>query len=255
MKKIKTLFRIELTALMLVAIACSKRDVPDNQGKYGVDGITPLPEAVDLGLSVKWASFNLGASKEHECGDYYAWGETEAYDNSLGLRSWTNYFWCSGSAKRLTKYCTKATYWSVEGKEPDDITTLLPSDDVAHIKLGGKWRMPTAEEINELLALREDSNYNWQQWATIVDEKGYVIHGLRITYKPTGATLYLPAAGDRQEDYNTGLYGGHYWSSSLNADYPDLAWYINFNSVDALKNSYDRCFRFSVRPVLDTDKR
>lgn len=63
----KQLFYISLAALMLLSISCNKDD------KYGVDGMTPLPEAVDLGLpsGLKWSSFNLGASKEYKCGDYY----------------------------------------------------------------------------------------------------------------------------------------------------------------------------------------
>ena len=72
-----------MAALMVLAVSCKKDDKPGkgaDSGKYGIDGVTPMPEAVDLGLSVKWASFNLGASKPEEYGDYYAWGETEVKD-------------------------------------------------------------------------------------------------------------------------------------------------------------------------------
>ena len=77
----KSLF-ICLAALMVLAVSCKKdnsNDVPKQ--KYGVDGVTPLPEAVDLGTvvngkTVLWASFNLGASKEYEYGDYYAWASS-----------------------------------------------------------------------------------------------------------------------------------------------------------------------------------
>lgn len=99
-----------------------------------------MPEAVDLGLSVKWASFNIGASKEYEYGDYYAWGETTTKDNY----DWASYKWCTGYNK-LTKYCPKdqADKWDATAKPngPDGEIKLLPSDDVAHVKLGGKWRI------------------------------------------------------------------------------------------------------------------
>ena len=114
---------------MVLAVSC-KKDDKTNKGKYGVDGVTPMPEAVDLGLSVKWASFNLGASKEYEYGDYYAWGETATKDNY----DWASYKWCTGAENKLTKYCpkNKADKWDAVAKPdgPDGEVKLFPSDDV-----------------------------------------------------------------------------------------------------------------------------
>ena len=148
MKKI--LFILTGVALLLLTVSC-KKDHKINKGNYGGDGVTPKPEAVDLGLSVKWASFNLGASKPEEYGDHYAWGEITSKDNY----SWTTYKWCTGAEDKLTKYCPKdkAGDWDATAKPdgPDGEVKLLPSDDVAHVKLGGKWRMPTDAEWKELL--------------------------------------------------------------------------------------------------------
>ena len=171
----KRLLYLSLAALMVLAgTSCKKEnsnDVPKQ--KYGVDGVTPLPEAVDLGLSVKWASFNLGASKPEEYGDYYAWGETEVKDE----------------------------YTEENYSYHDNPKVLPPEKDVAQVKLGGKWRMPTTDEIEELRNLwifdrdKEEPEFIWDLWVKVTDNKGNEIYGSRIIRKSTGATLFLPAAG------------------------------------------------------------
>ena len=98
-------------------------------------------EYVDLGLSVKWATCNMGASSPEEYGDHYAWGETE----TESTYDWNTYKWCKGSKNTLTKYCTDSDYGTVDNK-----TVLDPEDDVAQVKWGGNWRMPTDAEIEEL---------------------------------------------------------------------------------------------------------
>ena len=117
-------------------------------------------EYVDLGLSVKWATFNVGATKLEEYGDYCAWGETEPYyevgyaqespqahwkDGYSAGYGWSNYKWCNGSYSTLTKYNTSTSYGTIDNK-----TVLDPEDDVAHVKWGGSWRMPTFGELSEL---------------------------------------------------------------------------------------------------------
>lgn len=102
-------------------------------------------EYVDLGLSVKWATCNIGADKPEEYGDYYAWGELESKE----VYDWFSYKWCNGSSDTLTKY----NPFKGEGIV-DSITTLDPEDDVAHVLWGGSWRMPTASEYRELSAGR-----------------------------------------------------------------------------------------------------
>ena len=187
--------------------------------------------AVDLGLSVKWATCNIGASSPEEYGDYYAWGETETKENY----DWSTYKWCNGSSNTLTKYNTDSSYGTVDNK-----TILEPEDDVAHVKLGGSWRMPTDAEWTEL---RE--NCTWT-WTTQNGVNGYIVTA------SNGNSIFLPAAGDR---YDTSLCDagsdGYYWSSSLYTDNPFIAWYVYFYSDDVFRNYYYRYYGFSVRPVSE----
>ena len=103
----------------------------------------PVTGAVDLGLSVKWASFNVGATAPEEYGDYFAWGETESKTDY----SWSSYKWCNGDYNKLTKYCLgdQSYYWNGEGT-PDGKTVLDPEDDPAITNWGGTWRTPTDAE-------------------------------------------------------------------------------------------------------------
>ncbi len=86
-------------------------------------------EPVDLGLSVLWASWNVGAECPEDYGNYYAWGEIE----EKCIYDWSTYKWCNGSDKSMTKYCTNSSYGTVDGK-----TILEPEDDVAHVLWGGR---------------------------------------------------------------------------------------------------------------------
>ncbi|MBR1487676.1 MAG: Ig-like domain-containing protein [Bacteroidales bacterium] len=201
----------------------------------GESGDVPVPEAVDLGLSVKWASFNLGASKPEEYGDYYAWGETEPkskYD-------WETYKWANGAKDKLTKYCMVTSQWAGSGS-PDNKFLLDPEDDVAHVKLGGRWRMPTSAEWQELRI-----KCTWT-WTTSNGISGREVTG------PNGNSIFLPAAGDwyGTSRYNAGSYG-NYWSSSLYTSSSGYAWGVYFYSSDVYGSSSYRYFGQSVRPVSE----
>ena len=191
--------------------------------------VPPTPEAIDLGLSVKWASFNIGASDPGEYGDYFAWGETETKSNY----NYSTYKWCNGSDKTLTKYNTKASNGTVDNK-----TELDPEDDVAHVKLGDKWRMPTKSELDELI-----TRCNWT-WTTQSGSLGYKVTG------PNGKSIFLPAAGIRG---GTSLsYAGDdgaCWSSSLDVDYPSLAHDLAFPLGNVHRSNYYRCIGQTIRPV------
>ena len=191
-------------------------------------------EYVDLGLSVKWATCNVGASKPEEYGDYFAWGETEP----KSTYNWSTYKWCNGSETTLTKYCTDDSYGTVDNK-----TQLELRDDAAHVNWGGSWRMPTRAEQDEL-----HNNCTWT-WTT---QNG--VYGYKVTSKKSGYTnksIFLPAAGYRYDSslYSAGSYGC-YWSSSLYTDGPyracDLSFYSSY--MDWHYHDY-RYYGFSVRPV------
>ena len=193
-------------------------------------------ELVDLGLSVKWATCNVGANSPEEYGDYFAWGEVEpktTYDFST-------YKYCDGTLNTFTKYCSKSDY----GKDgfTDNKTVLDLEDDAATANWGGTWRMPTTAEQQELI-----NNCTWT-WTTQNGVNGCKVIG------PNGNSIFLPAAGLMSEGTlfnaaSTGLY----WSSSLDTDYPHNTYRVQFNSgsddVAWYDYFYNRAYGQSVRPV------
>lgn len=193
----------------------------------------PCPAgAVDLGLSVYWATCNIGASKPEDYGDYYAWGETETKSDY----SWSTYKFGSSSSGPFSKYNSRSSYGIVDNK-----TVLDPEDDVAHVKLGGQWRMPTYAEWTEL---RNKCTWTWTS-----DYNGTGVSG-RIVTAPNGNIIFLPATGGRvdSELYHAGSYGD-YWSSSLISDNPYVAFSIVFYSGEVYWGSELRFIGQSVRPV------
>ena len=196
-------------------------------------------EAVDLGLSVKWSSMNLGATSSTEYGDYFAWGETAPKDNY----SWSTYELCNGSSSTLTRYNNSSSYGNVDNKT--EFKDYDYEDDAARQALGGKWRMPTDEEWTEL---RTKCTWTW-----VTDYNGTGING-RLVTATNGNSIFLPAAGRRDGAYliNAGSYGV-YWSSSLSTGYPDNAWDVDFGSGNVRRgiNGYLRYYGLSVRPVTE----
>ena len=204
-----------------------------------------LPKSilVDLGLSVKWASCNLGASKPTEYGGYYQWaGTKDVSDTGIYLR-WSNCPYHTGSDydSGWTKYNTQSSYGTIDNKK-----VLELKDDAASVALGGKWRMPTDEEWAEL---RNTDNCSWT-WTTIDGVKGYKVQSKKYGY--TDNWIFLPAAGVRYDDYllSVGSYGS-YWSSSLYTVNPRSAYNMNFGSGYFSRNYNDRYSGQSVRPVLE----
>ena len=187
-------------------------------------------EYVDLGLSVKWATCNIGATTPEEYGDYFSWGEVEPKEEY----HWSNYKWCNGTGDTQTKYCTNSDYGTVDNK-----TVLDLFDDAARANWGGSWRMPTDAELTEL---REQCTWTW------TTQNG--VNGYKVTSKSNGNSIFLPAAGFRDDSsLNYAGSSGYYWSSSLYTDYPDHAWHVYFNSDYVSRYGGDRGCGFSVRPV------
>jgi hypothetical protein len=191
------------------------------------DTIVPKvePEYVDLGLSVKWATFNVGASKPEDYGDYFAWGEIETKDKY----NWATYKWCEGTENNITKYNT------TEGK-----TILDLEDDAAYVNWGSNWRMPSCEESVEL-----KDKCDWE-WTTSNNINGYRVKG------PNGNSIFLPAGGVRIDNasYAIGEFG-YYWSSSLMIDCISEAHSIVFTPTG---KSCDSDFLYrgrKIRPVYD----
>ena len=171
-------------------------------------------EYVDLGLSVKWATCNIGTSSPEVYGDYYAWGEMlnkSRYDEEN----------CATLKKKIG---------NISGT----------SRDVARVKWGGSWRMPTLAEFNELL-----NKCTWTS-TTKGGHNGYKVTG------PNGNFIFFPAAGDR---CGTLLYyagkSGEYWSSTPDDCNTYLSYSLRFYYGDSHGTSEDdRSFGLTVRPVI-----
>jgi len=187
-------------------------------------------KAVDLGLSVKWANKNVGASKSEDYGYYFAWGETApktTYDFST-------YTLCNGTSTTMTKYCTRSTYGKVDNK-----TTLELTDDAARANWGGTWRMPTIDELSEL-----NTKCTWS-WSTQNGVNGYLVTG------PNGNCIFLPVAGYRDGTKISQVgSNGYYWSSSLNDPISYRAHYFFIdNDTRGARSGGGRCVGYSIRPV------
>lgn len=228
MNKFKFFAALCCTALLFAA--CDKNDEPK-----ATTGTENGHDWVDLGLSVKWATCNMGADNPEAYGNYYAWGETTTKETYL----WENYKY--GLSSELTKYCSDSEY----GKDgfTDGLITLEAADDAATSKWGGLWRMPTAEDWTEL---RENCT-----WTRTDDYNGTGVAGCIVASKTNGNSIFLPAAGyyTDTEYRHAGSYG-YYWSSSLDTDSPDYAWLVYFYPERQTWTQDNRCFALPVRPVL-----
>ena len=200
-------------------------------------------EYVDLGLSVKWATCNVGATMPEESGDYFAWGETEPYYNSLDPLiwktgkdlsgyAWGSYFDTDDNGKTFKKYTT------------DKKTVLDAEDDAAAANWGATWRMPTYDERNELL------DNCTSIWTTMNG-----VNGRLFTSKKNNATIFFPVTGlfENTTFSNKGD-RGRYWSSSLDARTVGLhnnSFIFSFDNVDIDGSECNRCNGITVRPVSE----
>ena len=186
-------------------------------------------KAVDLGLSVKWAGWNVGATSPEEYGGYYAWGETEEKSNY----DWPTYKYGSDS--------------DGDGKanleEIIDIGSNISGTkyDVARKEWGGSWRMPTYDEIKELC-----SKCTWT-WTTYNGVNGYQVTG------PNGNSIFLPASGTRyKSSFLAQGKSGCIWSGTIgtinNGSNIIGAWFLTYG-LSYESNCADRYRGFTVRPV------
>ena len=197
-----------------------------------------VPEAVDLGLSVKWANINLGATSPEDYGYYFAWGEIDPKEEYR----WNTYVW-GNDDNELTKYVTNSDYSIVDNK-----TELEADDDAATVNLGSNWQIPSIKEWEELML-----NCTWE-WQAAGNTTFGGVAGYEVTSNKEGYTedksIFLPAAG-----YRSGAYldragsRGYYWSRSLDTKYSDYARYLSYDSGSVYTGSGDRSYGRSVRAV------
>ena len=191
---------------------------------------------VDLGLSVNWGTYNLGANVPEEAGDYYAWGEIEPKEEY----SWATYKWCGdGSSQNIKKYNTKGAY----GKA-DNLTVLQAEDDAATVQRGSRWRIPTQAEWEEL--------YNN---CTCLETTENGIKGLRVTGK-NEMSIFIPYTGYYVEKTLNETNKPFYWSSNLNEDpryatYPYLSYSSWYGKWFLEMHASDRSTGMSIRPVMN----
>ena len=218
-----------ICCILLFIVSCSKKSINSPESPYEDTEYKDTETAIDLGLSVKWADRNVGAIRPEVYGGYFAWGEIEKKSEY----SWFTYdFANDNNGYKFYKYNTNSSYGYV-----DSLVILEKQDDVASVTLGGKWRIPTADEWQELIDLCK-----WE-WDTING-----VDGLRVT-SSNGNSIFLPAAGHKYDGmryYSEGSYCD-YWSSSLNASYPREACGIRNGYIH---NDY-RYNGFSIRAVCN----
>jgi hypothetical protein len=211
-----------ILATSLVITSCIKNEIiivvpPDNSNPEET-----TERWVDLGLSVLWAAYNVGASSPEEYGGYYAWGEIEEKDSY----TWKNYEFYNPST---------GNFDFIE----EEISGT--SYDVAHVKWGDGARMPTFKEVKELV------NYCTFEYGTYNGVKGDYVTG------PNGNSIFLPFAGYR---YDGALYyggnSGYFWSGTYNVDGDGNSAY-NLNCDEDGGYWFDNSRRRgrSVRPVTE----
>ena len=219
--------------------------MPALSGWTTITNYQPIDLGCDVdGKRIYWSSRNLGATSDGPAnssttyGNYFAWGETKSKTNYL----WSTYAW--GSAiDELTKYNYDNNCGTVDG-----LTTLELTDDAAHEKLHGIWRMPTDAEWT---ALSNTTDFDWVPDDT---NKGYTVTSRIAGY--TDRYIFLPAAGYMWNDeLRKDATEGRYWSSSLGTTMYDEPGAANYLSLQSRGHTYpskgERSNGYSVRPVSE----
>lgn len=247
----KKLFLMLLCATSLLFVGCKEQNNPEE---------TLTPNAIDLGLSVKWANMNIGARNPKDYGDFFAWGETEPKNDY----SWSTYKWRTGLDNITIPQYDTSIVPVIDSIVIDSIvignTIVVDRDtiykdsivvdsskvflklevDAAHVNWGNNWRMPTNAELDEL---KDSCTWTWTKQNGV---KGYTVTG------KNGNFIFLPAAGFRVDagHYYVGS-GGNYWSSSLldKEIGSNEAYTLYFRSINVDRNRHNRGLGHSVRPV------
>lgn len=241
---------------------------------------------VEIG-GLKWATMNIGASSiatsaETAYGDYYAWGETDTYYTAISSDTLVCKYSDMTHVKGLKTeynndnyYGTGSSAWEPEPYDTQT-NTLLPEYDIARQEWGGKWRMPTTDDIQNLVsACSDNSTYKqisgetnittggiyWLAANTTVDKTAYNVEGVLFVDKDdTSKRLFFPAAGrinnkDRIDNWknskSTTNYSAFIWTSSISASSQyGYSFHIDSNYIYT-KDEATRYFGFSVRPVCE----
>ena len=202
-----------MTFICMMMVSCK----PD-----GGDGRHQGHEYVDLGLSVKWATRNVGANSPEDYGEYFACGETTAKAE-----------YCSDNCPA---YGLSASDLQSQGYI-DDEGNFTPQCDAATANWGGDWRMPTCNELKELMTSCT------MKWTKQKGVNGYKVEG------PNGNSIFLPAAAYHYSS-QSGWGGGFYWSSTPSGDDYAYSFYF-YGDANMIEDDGGRYYGYSVRPVLE----
>lgn len=205
-------------------------------------------QAVDLGLpsGTLWANMNVGATNPEECGDYFAWAETEPQDGNQ--YNWESHKYVKSGINIYTKYCNN-TDFGYNGFI-DNKVVLEAEDDAATVNWGNQWRMPTIADFRELI-----DNTNLE----IINNYMNGAIGCKFSNKNDESKfIYLPSAGSRSMgelcNYSSDAMSGQYWSSSL-IDEDNLCntWCLYVRGWGISLSPASRISGFSIRPVRSSN--
>ncbi len=216
-------------------VSATAKDGSGAKGECRVTVVRIPTDAVDMGLSVYWSPCNLGTSKPESAGAYFAWGEISSKESY----SWSTYALCDGTDRSLKAYNVSSGYGVV-----DNVMRLELKDDAARSIMGGRWRIPTKEEWDEL---RNDCTWTL---GTMNKVQGYYITSKKEGY--TDKTIFLPFAGymsGSEVKFNTGH--GYYWMADLYKATPSKAYIEYIHSTGYSWNTNIRCDGLTIRPVSD----
>ena len=198
-------------------------------------------EYVDLGLSVMWATCNVGASRPSDSGQFFAWGELTAKSEY----TWATYSFLTEGTNKDNAQFSKYVF-DGNSNVTDNLKQLEAADDVAGVSLSGGWRMPTKEEFEELI-----SNCTWK-WTKVEGVDGYVVRSRTTGYENN--SIFLPAVGYFQKkSVQSKGSRGCYWSASMGT-HSYSACYLGFNFSLTRTYNEDRYIGRSVRPVYKKNK-
>jgi len=212
----------------------------DDNGNTPPDNAPDDVKAIDLGLSVKWANKNLGATYVSSAGNYYAWGDTipnrASYSTSSYIYKDAN---DTNGMKYLGTSSDHTSSYHIGGTEYD----------AAHREWGGNWRMPTLVEMRQLI-----DQCTWT-YTSQTDKDGVTTAGYEISRSGYSDKLFLPCVGEKRTSaYNTS--NGYYWTDEIYSSIPgSFNKYAFALSVNTNTNSIDieyegRQFALPIRPVL-----
>lgn len=188
---------------------------------------TKPAEAVDLGLSVLWAKWNVGATSENQPGNLLGWGDATGNLTTFDVVD-DNYNWTS----------------PLYGGPRPPANIASSSLDIAHVRWGGTWRMPTQTEMVELI-----DKCTWE-WTFVEGTPGMLVTG------PSGESIFLPAAGYRfgtsvTDDPSSGEPEvGFYWTATHNTEQPHNAYRLAIGPGRYNWSSYARYAGHLIRPVM-----